>query len=47
MTNGIGRSLKIMIENYRGHPWNKGLGLGELIEGLDIILLVKSWEHIK
>ena len=32
--------LKVMFWNCRGYPWNKGLGLNDIAQGMDIIFLV-------
>ena len=37
--------LKVMFWNCRGYPWNKGLGLNDVAQGMDIIFLVETWEH--
>ena len=38
--------LKLMFWNCRlGYPWNKGLGLNDVAQGMDIILLAETWEH--
>ena len=34
-----------MFWNCRGYPWNKGLGLKDVAQGMDIILLPETWEH--
>ena len=34
-----------MFWNCRGYPWNKGLGLKDVAQGMDIILLAETWEH--
>ena len=47
MNYGIIRTsrLKVMFWNCRGYPWNKGLGLNDLAERMDIIILVETWKH--
>ena len=34
-----------MFWNCRGYPWNKGLGLNDVAQGMDIIFLAETWEH--
>ena len=34
-----------MLWSCKGYPWNKGLGLNDLTEGMDIIFLAQTWEH--
>ena len=37
--------LKVMFWNCRGYPWNMGLGLNDVAQGIDIIFLVETWEY--
>ena len=47
MTHGITyiSNLKIMFWNCRGYPWDKGLGLNDLAQGIAVIFLAKTWGH--
>ena len=37
--------LQIISWNCRGFPWNKGPKLSWILNEVDIILLVETWEH--
>ena len=36
---------KFMFWNCRGYPWDKGLGLSDVAQGINVIFLVETWRR--
>lgn len=45
MTYETNSCLRISFWNCNGYPWNAGIGIDELTNDSDIILLAETWEH--
>ena len=44
MTYETELQLKVCFWNCNGYPWNTGIGIDELTNHADIVLLVETWE---
>ena len=34
-----------MFWNCRRYPWDKGLGLNDVTQGIDVIFFAENWKH--